>query len=298
MAIQLEHATPETLDEIVEAMATWQQDGVPVQLHPGDLGWAWRFGSAALAKDVRAWRRDGQLLAAGTVDDEDGLIRMAIAPSVDTDADFAARLLADLSDPAQGVLPADRGSVEARFGAAFRELLHTSGWTADEAWTPLRRDLVSPVEDCGLRIETLDADHADERVVQDRVEVHRASWPSSTFTVEHWREMAASSAYRQARCLVAYDRDGNGVATTTVWSAGPGRPGLIEPLGAHRDFRGHGHGRAITLAAAAALQDMGSSSVIVCTPSTNVGGVAAYVSAGFERLPDVTDFRRPAHSPG
>jgi hypothetical protein len=31
----------------------------------------------------------------------------------------------------------------------------------------------------------------------------------------------------------------------------------------------------------------------VCTPSSNVGGVAAYVSAGFEKLPEVTDFRRP-----
>jgi ribosomal protein S18 acetylase RimI-like enzyme len=78
-----------------------------------------------------------------------------------------------------------------------------------------------------------------------------------------------------------------------VWSAGPGRPGLIEPLGAHRDHRGRGYGRGITMAAAAALQEMGSSSVTVCTPASNVGGVAAYVSAGFEKLPDVPDFRRP-----
>ena len=54
MSIHLEHATPESLDEIVEAVATWQQDGVPVQLHPGDLGWAWRFGERDLAKEV--WR--------------------------------------------------------------------------------------------------------------------------------------------------------------------------------------------------------------------------------------------------
>lgn len=69
---------------------------------------------------------------------------------------------------------------------------------------------------------------------------------------------------------------------------------MIEPLGAHRDHRGHGHGRAITVAAAATLQEMGASSVTVCTPSSNVGGVAAYVSAGFEKLPDVTDFCRPS----
>jgi ribosomal protein S18 acetylase RimI-like enzyme len=59
----------------------------------------------------------------------------------------------------------------------------------------------------------------------------------------------------------------------------------------HRDHRGHGYGRAITVAAAA-LQEMGLSTATVCTPSSNVGGVAAYVSAGFRRFPDATDFRR------
>ena len=61
--------------------------------------------------------------------------------------------------------------------------------------------------------------------------MHRASWPNSTFTEQHRHAMAASSVYRRARCLVAYDRDGDGVGTTTVWSAGHGRPGMIEPLG-------------------------------------------------------------------
>jgi ribosomal protein S18 acetylase RimI-like enzyme len=294
MSITLESATPASLDDIVDAVASWQEEGAPVQLHPGDLGWAWRFGAPTLSDDVRVWRRDGQILAAGMVDGKDGLIRMAIAPSVDGDEAFAAQLLADLSDPGRGVLPAGRVCVEARFGAAFRGLLHRGGWVADEPWTPLRRSLREPVEGCGLRIEVLDADHADDRIVDDHITVIRAAFPTSTFTVERWRAMAASSAFRQARCLVAYDREGNTVATTTVWSAGHGRPSLIEPLGAHRDHRGHGHGRAITVAAAAALQEMGSSSATVCTPSSNVGGVAAYASAGFEKLPDVPDFCRPS----
>ena len=70
--------------------------------------------------------------------------------------------------------------------------------------------------------------------------------------------------------------------------------GLLEPMGVHRDHRGHGYGTAITLAAAAALRDMGSSSAIVCTPSSNVGAVATYASSGFNRSHDVTDFCRQA----
>lgn len=157
-----------------------------------------------------------------------------------------------------------------------------------------RETLAEPVEDCGLRIETVDTNGVRDHVLADRVAVQRAAFRTSRFTVERWRTMAASPAYRNARCLVGYDAEGHAVAATTVWSAGPGRRGLIEPLGAHPAHRGHGHGRAITLAAAAALRDMGASSVGVCTPSTNTGGVAAYVSAGFEKHRDVTDFRRPA----
>lgn len=293
MSITLQLATPDSLDEIVEAVAVWQQDGGPVQLHSGDLGWNWSLGAEELAAAVRVWRRGGQILAAGMVDDDTGLIRMAIAPSVDEDDALAVQLLADLSDPGRGVLPAGAGAVEARFGAAFRDLPRRSGWVADEPWTPLCRDLTAPVEDCGLRVEVIDAHNVQDRIVQDRIAVQRAMFPNSTFTLERWHTMAAASPYRQARCLVGYDRDGDAVATVTVWSAGQGRPGLLEPLGVHRDHRGHGYGPAITVAAAAALQEMGSSSATVCTPSSNVGGVATYVSAGFQKLPDVTDFRRP-----
>ena len=119
VSITLQTATVASLDEVAEAVASWQQAGGPVQLHPGDLGWNWRLGAEELAAAVRVWRRDGQILAVGLVDDA-GLIRVGIAPSVDRDEPFAAQLLADLSDTARGVLPAGNASVEARAGTAFR----------------------------------------------------------------------------------------------------------------------------------------------------------------------------------
>jgi ribosomal protein S18 acetylase RimI-like enzyme len=65
-------------------------------------------------------------------------------------------------------------------------------------------------------------------------------------------------------------------------------------MGVHRDHRGHGHGKAITLAAAAALRELGSTSALVCTPSSNAGAVATYKSAGFQPRPEVRDRRRDA----
>jgi ribosomal protein S18 acetylase RimI-like enzyme len=63
---------------------------------------------------------------------------------------------------------------------------------------------------------------------------------------------------------------------------------------ARQDHRGRGFGTAITIAAAAALREMGSSSARVCTLSSNVGGVAAYKAAGYQAMPEIGDRIRAA----
>jgi ribosomal protein S18 acetylase RimI-like enzyme len=145
------------------------------------------------------------------------------------------------------------------------------------------------VQDPGVRIEVIGPERAHVRTA-----VQRASFDRSTFTDERWHTMAAGLPYAEARCLVAYDNQGNAVAAATVWSAGAGKPGLLEPMGVHREYRGQGYGKAITVAAAAALQELGSSSAIVCTESSNVGAVATYESAGFQQLPERRDQYRDA----
>jgi ribosomal protein S18 acetylase RimI-like enzyme len=286
VAIMLSTPGADGLSEAVRALREWQYDGAPVQLHPGDLGWYWRFGAEATAAAVRTWSRDGQILAVGLLDGP-GLVRLGIAPDAQRDEELARQLAADVTEPEHGVLPPGTACVEARAGALFRGLLSGDGWDADEPWTPLARDLTEPVEDCGVRIEVIGPEQAGVRA-----EVQRAAFDRSTFTDERWHAMAAGAPYADARCLVAYDAQDNTVAGATVWSAGPGRPGLLEPVGVHREHRGRGYGRAVTVAAAAALRELGSSSAIVCTRSSNVGAVATYRSAGFRQLPEVPDLRR------
>jgi ribosomal protein S18 acetylase RimI-like enzyme len=284
MSLELSTPGADQLGAVVADLSSWQQDGLPVQLHPGDLGWAWRFGAATLAEALRVWTADSTTVAIGFVD-EASLIRMAIAPSADHDDKLAQTLARDLEDPQRGVLDGAKVSVEARFGAAFRSLLRSRGWVEGDPWTPLVRDLTAPVDGSELRVEVVGPERVD-----DRVEVQRAAFVRSTFTVERWHEMSQSSAYRSARCLVGYDRQDTAVAAVTVWSAGRGRPGLLEPVGVHPDHRGHGYGTAISLAAAAALQELGSSSALVATASSNEAAVATYASAGYRRMPDVRDF--------
>ncbi len=280
------------LDAILSELASWQQDGLPVQLHPGDLGWQWRFGPAALAKALRVWTAKETVVAIGLLD-EASLIRMGITPSADQDEELAQALVCDLEDHTRGVLTGDTVVVEARFGVAFRSLLHQRGWVDDASWTPFIRDLGDPVEAPDLRVEIVGHDR-----VADRVTVQRAAFDRSTFAADLWSVMSQSPAYRHACCVVGYDGQDNAVAASTVWSAGAGRPGLLEPMGVHRDHRGNGYGTAITLAAASALQKMGASSATVATPTSNEGAVATYASAGFRCMPTVTDFAftRRAHT--
>ncbi|AKU16843.1 GNAT family N-acetyltransferase [Luteipulveratus mongoliensis] len=288
MAIVLSKPTVDELNEAVLALREWQHDGAPVQLHPGDLGWYWRFGAETTAAAVRIWSRDQRILAVGLLDGP-GLVRLAIAPEAEHDEDLATQMAADVSRPERGVLPEGSICVEARFGAAFQARLVGDGWARDEPWTPLRRDLTAPVEDCGLRIEVVEPEQAHLQTA-----VHQASFGSPTFTDERWHAMASGVPYADALSLLAYDGHDTPVATATVWSAGPDKPGLLEPVGVHPDYRGHGYGKAMSIAAASALRDMSSSSALVCTPSSNVGAVATYASAGFEQLPDVRDLCRSA----
>lgn len=287
MPTRLVTPDPAALRDVLPALCRMQQEGGPVQLHPGDVGWRWKEGAGATAAAVRVWHRDGAVVAVGLLD-EPTVLRLALAPSVWADEELGAQLAADLEDPARGVLPAGSVDVEARFGGALAARLRAAGWGDGDPWTPLRRDLTGPVEDSGLRIEI-----AGPQLAAARTAVQRAAFERSRFTDERWAAMASGPLYADARCLLAYDDEGTPVAAATVWSAGPGRPGLLEPLGVHRDHRGRGHGRAIALAAAAALRELGSSCALVCTPTANAGGVATYVAAGFERRPDVPDLRRP-----
>jgi hypothetical protein len=129
MTIALSKPGPAGLSEVVRVLREWQHDGAPVQLHPGDLGWYWRFGTEATAAAVRSWSRDGHILAVGLLDGP-ALLRVAIAPAAQHDEELARQMSADVTQPARGVLPPGAAAVEARFGVLFQGLLLDAGWHA------------------------------------------------------------------------------------------------------------------------------------------------------------------------
>ena len=223
MPVQLTQPEVDDLPRVIEALRQWQYEGAPMQLHPGDVGWFWRFGATEVSRAVRTWSDGKQILAAGLLDGP-GLVRLTVAPHARRDKKLARQVVDDLTRPERGVLSAGRANVEAPSDAMVHELLAEEGWETDEPWTPLRRDLTAPVPDSGVRIEEVGHENA-----QTRVDVQRASFDASSFTAARWNAMSMAPTYVDASCLLAFDDRGNAVAAVTVWSAGGSTTTVLSP---------------------------------------------------------------------
>lgn len=295
MTIALSTPTASELHRVACTLADWHHDRGPLHLHPGDLGWHSTRGVEATAAALRVWSEGESVLAVGLLDGRD-LLRMAVAPHLRDDESLAAHLASDIDEPRRGVLPAGGATIEARGTPRLTQALSALGWRPDAPWTPLRRDLTAPVENSGVRIETVGTDQAESWV-----SVHWSAFRGTPLTGEDrrrrldgWLTMADGPLYAAARSLAAINADGELVAVAAVWSAGNGRPGLIEPMGVHRNQRGHGYGTAITRAAAANLREMGASSAVVGAENSNAGAIATYLAAGFSTDGVVVDLHRTA----
>lgn len=273
--------------ELSAALDSWTPVTWAGQLHSGDLGWQLRFEDELVDGSLLV-ARDGAGVAAVGLVDGPGALRLAVDPRRLHDPHLAAVL----ADGCEALLAAHDGEalVDAAPLAGVGAALADRGWRADgDPWVALHRSLHGVGAERPPRVHPL----AGEADVADRVAVQRAAFESSTFSVPRWRLMAAGPAYDRQLDLLARDEDGTPVAAGTAWSAGPGRCGLLEPVGTHRDHQRRGHGARLVGALCAALAAVGASSVAVGTPASNTGAVRAYTKAGFAPLGILTEMRRP-----
>src|SRR5690606_21460086 len=122
------------LGGVAGVLREWQYEGAPVQLHPGDLGWFWRFGAEATAAAVRTWSRAGRILAVGLLDGP-GLVRLAIAPDARQDEELARRLADDMTGRA--VLPEGKAQADASMSPPGQDLPSYRDYTDVTPWPPL-----------------------------------------------------------------------------------------------------------------------------------------------------------------
>lgn len=282
MGLNMLIPTGAQVTDLADELASWQRDGLPMQLHPGDIGWYAMRGAETTAQSLRVWTDRGFACALGLLDGPD-LIRLAIHPEYFAHQELAERIHADLLSADSRIFTSQIANIEARGATALGLVLESSGWAPAEAWTCLRRSLDSPVRLPDLTFRRVDAAQAEEWM-----EVHLQAFRGQDYTTEDlaravqcWHTMTDSPLYDHGQCLTSYDPDMRPLAVAAVWSAGSGRPGILEPIAVHPEARGKGHGTAITLAAAAELRSLGASSALVGTPSSNVAAVNTYLAAEF-----------------
>lgn len=296
MDLERSTPTPADLPAVAEFLASWQRDPWSGHLHPGDLGWHCTAGVDQTAADLRVWSVDGEPVVIGLLDGSE-VLRLAVDPERAGHRMLAALVATDLdSSP---LFPCASAIVEARGATALREALADRGWVDDEPWTPMTLALegldLTRLATSGLQVERTGVEDADRWIT-----VHWSAFRGTPFddvarerSLPRLRRMLAGPVADRATALLGRDAHGEAVAVICVWSAGPGRPGLVEPMGVHRGHHGKGYGVAITLAGARALLEQGASSAVVVAENSNPAALATYRSAGFRPLGVVTDMRRP-----
>jgi GNAT superfamily N-acetyltransferase len=270
----------------VDALRSWEAPGCyPTGLHAGDVGWQLRMDDDLVDSSLLSINDRSEIVAVAILD-EPNLLRPAVRPDRVHDLGLA-ETLADVVD----VASEDGASAEAPGGSALRTTLSSRGWTVDpDPWTVLYRPLS---RGDGVFDDPQSRPLADPRDIADRVAVQRSAFSASTFTVPRWHQMAAGPGYDAALDLLRRADDGSATAAATGWSAGPGRCGILEPVGTSPDQAGHGHARAVSRAVIAALARAGASGVAVHTPLSNATAVRAYEACGLRQVELTTDLVRP-----
>jgi ribosomal protein S18 acetylase RimI-like enzyme len=117
-----------------------------------------------------------------------------------------------------------------------------------------------------------------------RVDMHRAAFHPSKFTLSKYLAARNSPTYRPELDLVAVAPSGDFAAYTIVWFEEENRTALFEPVGCHPDYQRRGLGRAVLYEAMRRLRELGADRAHVGSWLDDSPGALLYRAAGFERI--------------
>jgi len=134
----------------------------------------------------------------------------------------------------------------------------------------------------GFRLTT----YAETNDGARRVEIHRASWESRTFTLESFTRLLQTWPYRADIDVLVVGPDGTHVASVLAWFGGRSGLGEFEPVGTHPAFRQQGIARAANLFATQRLKALGATSAAVSCRGDDDYPIPSkpYASVGFRRV--------------
>jgi GNAT superfamily N-acetyltransferase len=124
-----------------------------------------------------------------------------------------------------------------------------------------------------------------------RVEVHRAAFAPSRFTLERYRQARGSRSYRPELDIVVEAPDGSLAAFCLGWYDEESAVGELEPVGTHPVHRRKGLARAACLGALREIAAAGGDTAVVYHHAGSGAG-DLYRSLGFEEFGRTLRFER------
>ena len=276
------------------ARAVWARDKPRALPHVGDITWGLYQHEPELAwpKRTQIFERDGMPVAFGILWLPQTL-QSAVHPEHRDDAVYDGLLewfATAAGEELDGGLDAQLLESDGTFAAALGR--HGYAPLVSDEWTEHRvRSLAEPIEDAplpdGYRVRHV----AGEVDLERRVEVHRAAWHPSKFTLPAYRTLRTLPPYREELDLVVEAPDGSFAAYALAWLDEENGVGELEPVGTHPEHQRLGLGKAVCLEACRRLGDAGADTAIVYSVHGYHAG-RLYESAGFEVVDRHLEYRR------
>lgn len=280
-------------DRIIRLLSeTLASDPTGPHWHPGSLMW-----NMYLRADIdpssrfRLWEDHdtGALLGVGWLENSGDEVTMQFASSIygtETGAAIFAEGIAWARRQANLALTPDLGARAYDSDTWYIEQLLANGCTLDasqDAYIHFQQTLTTLSAEAplptGFGVRAVGGPEEWQR----RVDVHRAAFAPSRFTVEGYRNVRAAPNYRPDLDLVAVAPNGEFAAYCLVWYDPASRVGEYEPVGAHPDWRRQGVTRAVLTEGLRRLHTLGATWAIVLTGSENTPALRLYESCGFTK---------------
>jgi len=290
------YAGPDDLGALHDvARAVWRRHKPHALPHVGDITWDLYQHEPEVARPRRTqiFERDGVPVAFGILWLPQTL-QSAVHPEHRDDAVYDALLewfAAAAGEELDGGLDAQLLESDGTFRAA----LERHGYApppASAGWTEhCVRSLVEPIERPplpeGFRLRSI----AGEADLERRVEVHRAAWEPSKFTLPAYRFLRTLPPYREELDVVVEAPDGSFAAYALAWIDEENGVGELEPVGTHPELERRGLGKAVCLEACRRLREAGADTAIVYSVHGYHAG-KLYEAVGFEALDRHLEYRR------
>jgi GNAT superfamily N-acetyltransferase len=258
------------------------------RFHVGDI--AWQMGLYMLPDEpMTVWRSDGNIVALASL--ARGELSLIVDPALPALVDTVLSWARSAHGGTPDVVALDRET-------HIVDHLVAAGYRADPDvpyFLAHNRDLADlppiPALPDGFTIRPVRGEEDIER----RVELHRAVWAPSSFTIEKYRSLTSRWPYDARFDQVVVAPDGRFVAYVLGWYDDANRCGEFEPVGTLPDLRRMGLSRAVSLSVLHAFRDAGGTTALVYARGD--GGYPiprqVYASLGFRPHARTVTYRAP-----